>query len=238
MNLLLLEEDQFTSESTATLSNRQAEHINKILKLSRGDSLTVGKVNGLTGTAKLTEDSNHCLVLESIKLDRKPFPTLPITLILAMPRPQMLKRIMQTVACIGVEELHLIQTSKVEKSFWQSPSATEAAIREQLILGLEQGVATQLPEVTYHKRFIPFIEDTLPHLTGDKTCIIAHPGQTTPHPRLETSERSILAIGPEGGFTEKEVLKFEDLGFVRTILGQRILKVETAVTAMISMLYL
>ena len=237
MNLLILEEDQFISSSSARLSSRQQQHISSILKLAQGDSLSVGKLNGDMGKATITLDDQANTILTNIVLDTPPPALLPVTLILALPRPQMLKRILQTVACMGVEHLCLIQSSKVEKSFWQSPSAQPDAIRDHLILGLEQGIATQLPQVSYHRRFRPFIEDELPSLIENKTRIIAHP-HTSSFSRKLSVEESVLAVGPEGGFSEKEVNMFIDNGFESITLGQRILKVEVAVPVLLSKLYL
>jgi len=236
MNLLLLRPEQFQSESRVVLTPLQRAHVTNILKSELGDKLRVGLLNGDMGTAQLTSLDEKATV-DILQLSTPPPPPLPLTLILALPRPQMIKRILQTVACMGVEKLCLIQTSKVEKSFWQSPSITDDAIREHLILGLEQGVATQLPLVEKFQRFRPFVEDILPTFPSENHKLIAHPGPYTPCPRLSSSDRAILTIGPEGGFTEKEVTYFIKEGFTPIQIGARILKVETAVTALLAKIY-
>ncbi|MFL0799126.1 MAG: 16S rRNA (uracil(1498)-N(3))-methyltransferase [Agarilytica sp.] len=237
MNLLLLTDDQFTSDSSAVANSRQSTHIRQVLKLVPGDKITLGKLDGLVGKGTITEITETATKISNIHLDQSPPPKLPITLILAMPRPQMLKRTIQTIATMGVQKICLIQTSRVEKSFWQSPSATPQAIKEQLILGLEQGMATQLPEVEMHTRFRPFMEDKLTALTQDTLMYIADPsGSHAPHTHTPTTPIS-LAIGPEGGFIEKEVTTFLDYGFRGIHLGRRILKVETAVPVLLSKLY-
>ncbi|WP_018415930.1 16S rRNA (uracil(1498)-N(3))-methyltransferase [Teredinibacter turnerae] len=236
MNLLLLEAHQFQSTTEAALSERQTQHIQRVLKAGNGSRLKVGVVDGKLGSGCLHQTDGGCQ-LTDIQLDSTPPAPLPLSLVLALPRPQMIKRILQTAACMGVARVHLLQTAKVEKSFWQSPAVTDSAIREQLILGLEQAGATQLPQVEKHCRFRPFAEDILPGIAGGRTRLIAHPGDYPECPRLAKNEAAILAIGPEGGFTEGEVTYFLNAGFAAFQLGARILKVETAVPVTLAKLY-
>ena len=111
----------------------------------------------------------------AFSLDQPPPGKLPLTLVLALPRPKMLRRILRTVGECGVRELHLINSYKVEKSFWQSPLLVEHTMRDYLLQGLEQASDTIVPEVQLHTRFKPFAEDLLPtlaKLAGSQTpCI-------------------------------------------------------------------
>ncbi len=237
MNLLLLTDDQFTSDTSALANPRQSIHIQQVLKLAPGDQITLGKLDGLMGKGTIDTLAGDSIKISNICLDQSPPPSLPITLILALPRPQMLKRILQTISTMGVQKICFIQTSRVEKSFWQSPSAKPLAIKEQLILGLEQGIATQLPKIEMYTRFRPFMEDQLAGITHGTKKIIADPsGANAPEAHTENTPIT-LAIGPEGGFIEKEVEKFLEYGFNSIHLGKRILKVETAVPVLLSKLY-
>ncbi len=237
MNLLLLTDEQFTSNTSALANPRQSTHIKQVLKLVPGNQITLGRLDGLIGKGTIKEATGDSIKISDICLDQLPPSALPITLILALPRPQMLKRILQTISTMGVQKICFIQTSRVEKSFWQSPSAQRHAIKEQLILGLEQGRATQLPEIEMYTRFRPFMEDNLDDITRDTKKIIADPsGANPPKEHVATTPLS-LAIGPEGGFIEKEVDKFLEYGFEGVHLGPRILKVETAVPVLLSKLY-
>jgi RsmE family RNA methyltransferase len=46
-----------------------------------------------------------------------------------------------------------------------------------------------------------------------------------------------LAIGPEGGFIAEEIASFERIGFHAVSFGPRILRVETAVSALVGRLF-
>jgi len=236
MNLILLRPEQLSASNQIMLDARQSEHVCKVLKCRVGDRVRVGLLGGNIGQAEVLQLGNPSrLVLESLS-EQAP-PMLPMTLILALPRPQMIKRILQTLACMGVEQLCLLQTAKVEKSFWQSPAVSDHAVEAQLTLGLEQAVATTLPRVDKFTRFRPFVEDHLPEIAASKHRLLAHPGAFPSSPQLAQEERSIVAIGPEGGFTEREIAYFSEAGFGIFQMGPRILKVETAVTAVIARLY-
>ena len=235
MNLLLLEQQHFIDERHAELDQRQLRHVLEIHQASEGDELRVGLLNGNVGKGVITHLSSEKMHLE-VELDTPPPAALPLTVLLALPRPKMLKRSLQHLTALGVKKIILMNSYRVEKSFWQSPWLSPEKVREQLILGLEQARDTVMPEVILEKRFKPFVEDRLPALVEGKLGLVAHPvgGESCPH---QISRPAVLAIGPEGGFIEYEVDKLEQAGFQRIHLGSRILRVETAVTAIVSKLY-
>ena len=160
MNLLLLEPADFISDSKVTLGGRRLQHLLEVQRVSEGTSLRAGLVNGRIGEATVLRLTPQTAEL-AVVLSQPPPPALPVTLLLAMPRPKMLRRILQTVATMGVKQLYLVNSWRVEKSYWQSPWLAPEAIREQLLLGLEQGCDTQLPQVLIRPRFKPFVEDEL-----------------------------------------------------------------------------
>jgi RsmE family RNA methyltransferase len=171
-----------------------------------------------------------------VTLDQSPPSPLPLTLVLAMPRPKMFRRILQTCAALGVKDLWLINSYKVEKSFWQTPWLSEEQLRENLTLGLEQAKDTLMPRVQIRKLFKPFVEDELPALSANKQALVAHPGTNTSCP-VHLNQPTVLCVGPEGGFTAYEVGKLEEAGCQSVHLGPRILRVETAVPVLVSRLF-
>jgi 16S rRNA (uracil1498-N3)-methyltransferase len=103
-------------------------------------------------------------------------------------------------------------------------------------LGLEQARDTRLPQVLLRKQFKPFVEDELPGLIKGTLALVAHPEAKTPCPR-DVKKSVTLVVGPEGGFIPYEIEKLCALGFTPVHLGQRILRVETAVTVLVSSLF-
>ncbi|MCI9874398.1 MULTISPECIES: 16S rRNA (uracil(1498)-N(3))-methyltransferase [Pseudomonas] len=235
MNLLLLEEDDFIAADRVILRDRRLTHMQEVHRSEVGDSLRVGRINGLMGSAELLRLEAGEAELR-VNLDQPPPAKLPLTLVLALPRPKMLRRVFQTVATMGVAKVILVNSYRVEKSFWQTPFLEPEAIREQLILGLEQARDTVLPEIVIEKRFKPFVEDRLPAIAEGTLGLVGHPGNFPPCPRA-LSEPVTLAIGPEGGWIPYEIDLLAKSGLQPVQLGERILRVETAVTALLARLF-
>ncbi|WP_217477582.1 16S rRNA (uracil(1498)-N(3))-methyltransferase [Stutzerimonas stutzeri] len=235
MNLLLLEAADFVAADRVVLRDRRLTHIQEVHRAEPGESLRVGLLGGQMGQGRLLRLDTNEAELE-VRLTQPPPAKLPITLLLALPRPKMLRRVLQTVACMGVPRLVLLNSYRVEKSFWQTPFLEPAAIREQLLLGLEQARDTVLPQVSIEKRFKPFVEDRLPQLAAGTRGLVGHPGDYPSCPRAVTDPVT-LAIGPEGGWIPYEVDKLTEAGLQPVQLGERILRVETAVSALLARLF-
>lgn len=228
MNLVMLFEQDFIGPSEAVIQDaRRLAHLLGVQRLALGDQLKVGLVNGNLGTARVLRLGSDEIRLE-VSLTKPPPPALPLTLILALPRPKMLKRILQTISTLGVKELFLINSYRVEKSYWQSPWLKPEEIQAQLLLGLEQAVDTQMPKVELRKGFKPFLEDEVPALAERRRALVAHPYSEMPCPR-QIAGPILLAIGPEGGFIDYEIEMFQRQGFQGVHLGRRIMRVETAI---------
>lgn len=234
VNLIVLLPDDFISPSRVLLDGRRKVHIETIQRAQTGVCLRVGKLNGLIGTGCIVRLDSQALELDVVFADPPPA-ALALTLLLALPRPKMLKRILQTVSAMGVKNIHLINSYRVDKSYWSSPLLHADKLRAQLILGLEQACDTVLPTVHLHQRFKPFVEDELPQLVKGTKAFVAHPGVAQLCP-LEVEQALTLAIGPEGGFLSYEINKLEECGFLPISLGPRILRVETAVPVLLSRL--
>ena len=234
MNLILLHQNDFIDTNRVRLHGRRFEHACKILNVTIGKFLQVGLIGGKTGSGTVTSIDAKALEME-ISLDKSPPAPIPITVILALPRPKVFKRVLQGLTAFGVKEIIMLNSWRVDKSYWQSPSLEPESLREQLILGLEQARDTILPNIQRQQRFKPFVEDDLPELAADSCALVAHPGSSQPCP-ANIQGKMTLAIGPEGGFTPYEVDLLVNAGLNQVHLGARSLRVETAVPALIGRL--
>lgn len=235
MNLVLLFESDFIGPARVRLAGRRAAHVRQVHRAKVGDGLRVGVLNGKIGTGRVTSQNPDAVELD-VALDREPPPPLPVKLILAMPRPKMFARILQSVCAMGVKEIFVIATWRVERSFWESGKLDPSFVEEQLILGLEQSVDTVMPKLEVRSRFIPFVEDELPALASGTLALVAHPLANTPCPS-GLAEPVTLAIGPEGGFIPGEIEILRSIGFREIQIGARVLRVETAIPAILGRLF-
>jgi 16S rRNA (uracil1498-N3)-methyltransferase len=235
MNLILLFQDDFIDNMIVRLQGRRLKHVLEVHRASVGDELCVGVLNGRIGSGKVTLLNQTVLEME-VRLERLPPLAPPLTLILALPRPKVLRRVLRSVSSLGVKKIILLNCFRVEKSFWQSPFLSETSVKEQLVLGLEQARDTVLPEVFLRPLFKPFVEDELLEMIKGTLPLAAHPHATEPCPR-DVKRAITLAIGPEGGFIPYEIEKLFANGFNLVQAGERILSVETAVPALIARLF-
>lgn len=229
MNLVLLEPPEVAPDGTARLRGRRAAHVLRVLRAAPGDRIRAGLVGGRMGEAEILAASADELVLRP-SLDRDPPAPSPLSLLLALPRPKILRRVLQAAAAMGVKRIALAGSWRVERSYFSSPLLEPAALRRELVLGLEQGRDTVLPEVTVRRLFQPFVEDELDAVLPARTRLLAHPACAVPIEALAPREgRATLAIGPEGGWTAYETARLEERGFEPFSLGARVLRVDAAV---------
>jgi RsmE family RNA methyltransferase len=235
MNLILLRAEDYIAPELVRLTDKRAQHIREILGANASETIRVGNIDGLLGRGEITHIDNERIELR-VALTQQPPAKLPLTIILALPRPKMLRRIIRSVAEFGVRELILLNTYKVEKSYWQTPVLAADIIRDYLLDGLQQAVDTVLPSVRCAQRFKPFVEDQLPSIVNGTLGLVAHPGVAASCP-VAINQPCTLAIGPEGGFTPYEVDKLQAAGLQPVNLGQRILRVENALTMLTARLF-
>lgn len=229
MNLVLLDPDELRGDGTARLAGRRARHAHEVLAAAPGERLRAGVLGGQMGLAEVVASGADELVL-SLALDRDPPPPAPLQLLLALPRPKVLRRVLQAVASLGVKRLVLCGSYRVERSYFGSPALDPAALRAELVLGLEQGRDTVLPEVHVRRLFKPLVEDELTALLPAPLRLLAHPAAEAGLPAPPAAGDVALAIGPEGGFTPYEAVLLEAHGWIPFSMGERVLRVDTAVS--------
>jgi 16S rRNA (uracil1498-N3)-methyltransferase len=235
MNLMLLEKKDFTGPDRVMIFGPRFDHVKKVLQAKANETISCGLINGKVGTGRIISIYSDSLEMD-VTLDMEPPKPLPLTLVLALPRPKMLKRIIESITSLGVKEIYLVNSWRVEKSFWQSPVLEEQSLEKYLRLGLEQSKDTIMPRIYQKRYFTKFVKEELPVIGKDSLCITAHPKTSNICP-IGVNKKTSLVIGPEGGFIDLEIKTLEQSGFKTYNIGQRILRVETATTFLISRLF-
>ena len=235
MNIILIEAHELTA-NRVVLDDYRAKHVVKVLKSRVGDTLRIGIIDGDMGEARVEAvQSKFPFVVElTVILDNKPAIAPVLDLLLALPRPIMLKRILSQVTALGVGRIYIINANRVEKSFWESGVLTPEEYRPHLIHGLEQAVDTRLPDIQIRRHFRPFVEDELPRIAANyRQRLLAHPDGKAPLSSCIQNGhgRILFGVGPEGGWVDYEIEKFIIAGMQMFSMGERILKVDTATVA-------
>ena len=237
MNLLLVEPEEVSGDGMIVLADRRADHMRRIIGVTVGSTLRAGIVRGGIGTAEVLADDGVALTLHLTLTGAAPAP-MPVSLVLAVPRPKVLTRVIETAAAFGVTRIDLTNAWRVDKSYLASPRLAPAAIAYAVRFGAEQGATTHEPPVEIHERLMGLLDArwSVPSATP-ATKLIAHPGA----PPIETATLTwplTIAIGPEGGWIERELKTFVERGFTPVSLGGPILRVEAALTAALGQLLL
>ena len=235
MNLILLEPHELAGER-ATLRDKRAMHIREVLRPQAGDRLRVGLLDGPRGTATL-----ETLTADAVELRcewEKEIPPVPrVDLLLALPRPKVLRRLWAQLAALGVGRIALTNAAKVERNYFDTHVVQPATYRSLLLEGLQQAQDTRLPLVSLHKQLKPLVEDRLDELFPDTLRLLADPSaRETLRERIPAgfAGRILLAVGPEGGWTAFERDLFARQGFVGMGLGPRTLRTDTACVALLA----
>ena len=242
MNRILFETDEIR-DGVATFGGERAEHVMNVLHGEVGQVLKTGEINGPIGTSVITgisclpsSVSSPEITVACSHTERSLQPW--IDLILAPPRPRVMKRLLPQLATMGVGRIFLVGAKKVEKDFWGATLLKPENYRPLLIDGLMQAGTSILPTLETRRNFRKFVKEEVDALWPEAKRIVAHPYGTGEDLRRETGDLRglLLAVGPEGGWTDEEVALLEEHGFSRYSLGSRILRTDTATIALLAQL--
>lgn len=236
MNLLLLEPGEVAPDGTARLTGRRLVHARRVLAARPGDRLRVGELGGAIGEGEVLEVDEDAMLLR-VSLHAPPPPRPGVSLVLALPRPKQLRRVLPALASLGVDRVALVNAARVEKSYFSARALEPRELRSLLALGLEQARDTRAPEVELRPLFRPFVEDELGSwCRGAGTRLVAHPSGDVDERPLPDGGPIVLAVGPEGGWVPFELELLRAAGFVPWSAGPRTLRVETAVPYLLGLL--
>jgi RsmE family RNA methyltransferase len=240
VNLLLFEPGE-VREGRAVIAGRRGRHLVEVLRVAAGQRVRAGVIGGGLGDAEVIAVDGERVTLAFVA-SAPAAPPAPVDLVVAVPRPKVLSRLLQHAAAFAVRRIDLVNAWRVDKSYLGSSRLDDDAIALALRLGAEQGVTTHLPEVAVHPRLMGFLDEALPRSApagarrlvadargGVDLELAQPPGDPRP---------TVIAIGPEGGWIARELDTFVARGFTVVRLGGGVLRVEAAVTAALAQLAL
>ncbi len=247
MNLILLEADEIGDDGRVSLSGVRGNHLRAVLKVALGQQVRVGVVDGPfgTGTVQCIADDivNLRCTFEPRNLveaaGEPPGIAKPrVDLLLALPRPKVMRRLWAQLAAMGVGRIILTNAERVERNYFDAHVLTPEVYRPLLIEGLQQARDTALPAVSLHRRFKVLIEDDLDVLCPAGCRLAADPaGSMSVAAAVRPAERILLAIGPEGGWNTFEIALLEAHNFQSVSMGSRTLRTDTACVALLALVH-
>lgn len=236
MNLLLVEPDEVEADGLVTLSGPRAEHLLAVLRIAAGQEVRVGVLEGSRGLGTVTLVNGGTVELWCV-FDGV-VPTRPqVDVLLALPRPKVMRRLWAQLAALGVGQIILTNAGRVERNYFDSHVLEPACYRPLLVEGLQQARDTRVPAVSLHRQLKVLLEDRLDALFEGGTRVAADPSSTMAVRDVvdEHSGRVLLAIGPEGGWSAFETTLLQAHGFRLVGMGARTLRTDTACVALLAL---
>jgi RsmE family RNA methyltransferase len=235
MNRILFSADEIQADGAVMLSDDRAKHIRTVLRSRVGDIVRTGIVNGLIGLSRITRMTEDSVWLTTCHKEAAPEPW--IDLILAIPRPKVMRRLWPQLASLGVGKIVVLSAFRTERNYFATQWLDPVHYTPLLINGLMQAGVSHLPKVHIRKWFKTFAEEALDMMFPDSQRLLAHPSdECNSFPSAKEWRRPVLAVGPEGGWAEYEIEILLAQGFTPFSLGSRTLRTDTATIALISAL--
>ena len=239
MNLILCESRELAADGTVVIDDGRAAHVRGVLRAVPGDVVRVGIVDGAKGRGEVVAIDGARVVLRC-ELDALAPERPAVDLLLAVPRPKVMRRLWAQLAALGVGRILLTNAARVERPYFDTHVLAEATYRPLLVEGLQQAGDTRLPRVSIHRQFRVLVEDGLGSAPAGERRLVAHPrGETSPLRAVRSGPgaRVLLAVGPEGGWNAFELELLGRAGFAAISLGPRTLRTDTACIALLSLVH-
>jgi RsmE family RNA methyltransferase len=239
VNLILLDGGDRLDGDRVTLTGARAKHLRDVLRVWPDQQVRIGLLDGPLGFGVVQAVNGDAVTLRCAF--EATAPNRPdVDLLLAVPRPKVLRRLWAPLASLGVGQIILTNAERVERPYFDSHILDERVFGPLLREGLQQARDTRLPRVSIHRRFKVLVEDDLDTLAGPGLRLVADPsGETSIGAAVSASapQRILLAVGPEGGWNPYELSLLQAHAFQLVGLGPRPLRVDTACTALLAIVH-
>ena len=232
MNLILFEPEEAGEEIRLAAGDERARHIREVLRGKPGMRVRVGIVDGAVGEAEITETGEGGMAL---RCSWGAVPERPrLDVMLAMPRPKVLRRLWSVMAMLGTGRIWICSTRTTERAYAGSHVLEEGVVRDELKKGLCQARDTRLPEVRTGRSLREAVEEAAGEAYAAR--LAAHPGEgeTDWQRAAAGGGRVLLAVGPDRGWRREELAFLDGHGFARISLGERPLRSDVAVVALMA----
>jgi 16S rRNA (uracil1498-N3)-methyltransferase len=225
------------------LAEREAHHALHVLRLQRGDALTVLDGAGRALLCEVADAAKNSLTVAVREVTLTPAPPCPLTLLVAVPKGKIIEDIIQKSVELGVQRIIPLLTDRVVTQLDPAGAETRREKWQQVAIeAIKQCGAAWLPRVAAPQTIQTALAREQPielPLVGSLQTPRRHPREwllefQQQHSRLPHSAG--VWIGPEGDFTPAELHTIAAAGARPVTLGPLTLRVETAAIYCLSFL--
>ena len=212
---------------TAKLDGVEAHHLMHVLRASPGDIVELFNGAGLVARAEIVSIHRRDALLRILGAHREERPPRQVIIGTAVPKGDRFDWLIEKVTELGVTRLVPLVTAR---SVVDPREGKLDKLRQTVIAACKQSGRNHLLELSPVTSWNDFMKGEL----TSHPSFLAHPG---PDAKLISSSlfgnsTVVMAIGPEGGFTDEEVSMAVECGAKTVSLGPLILRIETAAMAM------
>ncbi|MCK4685255.1 MAG: 16S rRNA (uracil(1498)-N(3))-methyltransferase [Pirellulales bacterium] len=216
---------QTPTEDTARLEGDEARHLARVMRAKTGDTVELFDGQGTSWTATVQAiQRNHV----SLRLDQKQSETIYhkpiITLAVALPKGDRQKWLIEKITELGTDSLVPLTTTR---SVAEPTAAAISRLQRGVIESCKQSGRNRLLEITQPQS----LHNLLTTSSASLRILACPDGTPMQSILLKPIDNILIAIGPEGGFTDDEIRTANASGFAQMSLCQNILRIETAAIA-------
>jgi 16S rRNA (uracil1498-N3)-methyltransferase len=226
--------------TTCELSTDNLRYLKTVLRLKPGDKIIVFDGFGHECEARIegfgASGVNVCLGTQIPQADKKIYSTLAQ----AIPKAGKMDLIVKTAAELGTDVI-IPFTALRSVSRIEGEKASAKVARWQKIVQ-EAARCSRSPHVAVIEPVLSFTAMLL-RATSDARKLIFWEEEDQQNirdvlndQRFANATHYFIVVGPEGGLSRDEVARAKESGFISVSLGRRILKVETAAAAILSII--
>lgn len=230
MNRILFEDKQ--DEYVLRADDTRLEHARNVLRVKPGDVLDIGVVNGAVGKGRVEEVTRDSICI-AVKWGEVPLALPGVTLLIALSRPQTMKKVLYEATTLGVRRIVVFPAGRSDPAFGQSRLWQDNRWRGYLVEAAAQAFDTRIPDF----RKMESIEAALV-ASGDSRgrWYMDVYGRGARLGAAEDDLPCALAIGPERGWNANDYKSLDAHGFHGVCMGKRVLRVETATVAALTII--
>jgi 16S rRNA (uracil1498-N3)-methyltransferase len=227
-------------DDTARLPREEAEHLTRVLRLGPGDSVAVFDGRGHEFLAKVVAVARRDVRLQLVsRIEPAPETAVPLLLVQAVLKGDKMDEIVRDAVMMGVAAVQPVVTERTETTVAAlGRSGRVDRWRRVALASVKQSRRAVLPEVNGPLTFDSWLGDPLPALS----LMMVEPAQSVqaqPFSALQQMRPppdAALIVGPEGGWSEREVARAQQRAVRPITMGARTLRADAVPVAAISVL--